>query len=406
MQSFLGSPWPAVHFCTIHFKHPCITHTKELRLPRTIIKCHYAYTLICTYMCFFKDQMLSFFAVFEQYQKSRTQFVQTVAELATRPQNIEILQNAGVMSLLRPLLLDIVPTIQQTAALALGRLANYNDDLAEAVVNGDILPQLVYSLAEQNVSWLYFAQAEALKILQNIFWPTYDQKRVLWISDMMQFCYPLVPCNLLWLFVSYLTQPWRVKQCLNYLTYMLMDPSLSAADDWHFLIFLLQSRDSFFFWGGGVLSWAITITVQMCCHSVYIACQWNTPLYFRTTRTNTVPVFSLGGDTVISMHSLGPWHSSLHMVSWGIIVMVPQGTMYSIILQCACLHISQPLLFVTITEVLQEGSCICVACRGQALASAGSVCGGLWGPGCTGHLPGRVWSWSEGVCSLGSGLHC
>ena len=60
------------------------------------------------------------------------------------------------MHLLRPLLLDVVPTIQQTAALALGRLANYNDDLAEAVVKGDILPQLVYSLAEQNVrmnSW-------------------------------------------------------------------------------------------------------------------------------------------------------------------------------------------------------------------------------------------------------------
>lgn len=92
------------------------------------------------------------FSVFEQYQKARTQFVQTVAELASRPQNIETLQNAGVMSLLRPLLLDIVPTIQQTAALALGRLANYNDDLAEAVVKGDILPQLVYSLAEQNVS--------------------------------------------------------------------------------------------------------------------------------------------------------------------------------------------------------------------------------------------------------------
>ena len=39
---------------------------------------------------------------------------------------------------------------EQTAALALGRLANYNDDLAEAVVKSDILPQLVYSLAEQN----------------------------------------------------------------------------------------------------------------------------------------------------------------------------------------------------------------------------------------------------------------
>ncbi len=59
----------------------------------------------------------------------------------------------GVMQLLRPLLLDVVPTVQQTAALALGRLANYNDDLAEAVVKGDILPQLVYSLAEQNVSF-------------------------------------------------------------------------------------------------------------------------------------------------------------------------------------------------------------------------------------------------------------
>ena len=89
--------------------------------------------------------------MFEQYQKARYNFVQTVAELASRSQNIEPLQNAGVMPLLRPLLLDIVPNIQQTAAVALGRLANYNDDLAEAVVKGDILPQLVYSLAEQNV---------------------------------------------------------------------------------------------------------------------------------------------------------------------------------------------------------------------------------------------------------------
>jgi len=80
------------------------------------------------------------------------QFVQTIAEQSSRPQNIEILQNAGVMSLLRSLLLDTVPSIQQTAALALGRLANYNDNLAEAVVKGDILPQLVYSLSEQNVS--------------------------------------------------------------------------------------------------------------------------------------------------------------------------------------------------------------------------------------------------------------
>jgi hypothetical protein len=37
-------------------------------------------------------------------------------------------------------------SIQQSAALALGRLANYNDELAEAVVSNEILPQLVRAL--------------------------------------------------------------------------------------------------------------------------------------------------------------------------------------------------------------------------------------------------------------------
>ncbi|EGD76596.1 sperm associated antigen 6 [Salpingoeca rosetta] len=88
--------------------------------------------------------------VFENYQKARASFVQTVADLSSRPQNVEALREAGVMALLRPLLIDTVPTIQQTAALALGRLANHSDELAAAVVHDDILPQLVYSLAEQN----------------------------------------------------------------------------------------------------------------------------------------------------------------------------------------------------------------------------------------------------------------
>ncbi|KAM6162729.1 sperm-associated antigen 6-like [Erethizon dorsatum] len=86
----------------------------------------------------------------EEYQKARLRFVQTVAEQATRPQNIQTLQNAGVLSLLRPLVIDVVPTIQHTAALALGRLASYSDDIAEAIVKEDILPQLVYSMAERN----------------------------------------------------------------------------------------------------------------------------------------------------------------------------------------------------------------------------------------------------------------
>lgn len=58
----------------------------------------------------------------------------------------------GVQSLLRPLLMDSVPAIQQSAALALGRLANYSEALAEQVVLNEVLPQLVFSLAEKNVS--------------------------------------------------------------------------------------------------------------------------------------------------------------------------------------------------------------------------------------------------------------
>ena len=45
---------------------------------------------------------------FEEYQKARVKFVQAIAEAATRPQNIEVMNNAGVMQLLRPLLLDNV----------------------------------------------------------------------------------------------------------------------------------------------------------------------------------------------------------------------------------------------------------------------------------------------------------
>lgn len=40
-------------------------------------------------------KMCGFFLVFEQYQKARTQFVQTVADLASKPQNIGTLQDAG-----------------------------------------------------------------------------------------------------------------------------------------------------------------------------------------------------------------------------------------------------------------------------------------------------------------------
>lgn len=87
--------------------------------------------------------------VFENYQKARTLFVQTVSDLANKPQNVDVLQSKGVLVMLKNLLADPTSTIQYNAALALGRLANTNETVAREVVEADILPQLVLSLADQ-----------------------------------------------------------------------------------------------------------------------------------------------------------------------------------------------------------------------------------------------------------------
>ena len=57
---------------------------------------------------------------FEEYKRSRKTFVQKIASIASRLQNIESLHSAGVMALLRPLFLGSTPSIQQSAALAIG----------------------------------------------------------------------------------------------------------------------------------------------------------------------------------------------------------------------------------------------------------------------------------------------
>jgi len=55
------------------------------------------------------------------------------------------------MPLLRPLLLDKVPSIQHSTALALGRLANTSKEIAEEIISANIIPQLIDSLGEKNV---------------------------------------------------------------------------------------------------------------------------------------------------------------------------------------------------------------------------------------------------------------
>ena len=89
-------------------------------------------------------------AHFETYQKARQDFAQGLAELAQHPQNIDTIKALGGVQLCRALLTDNVASVQHAAATALGRIANFSEEMAELVVANDVLPQLVYSIAEQN----------------------------------------------------------------------------------------------------------------------------------------------------------------------------------------------------------------------------------------------------------------
>ncbi|XP_076627734.1 sperm-associated antigen 6 [Colletes latitarsis] len=92
----------------------------------------------------------SILQVFDQYQKARLFFVQSVADFASRPNNVECLEAAGALDLLCPLLTDLVPSIRYMAAVALGKIANNNYRLAQTIIRKDILPQLLKNIDKQN----------------------------------------------------------------------------------------------------------------------------------------------------------------------------------------------------------------------------------------------------------------
>ncbi|XP_043599003.1 sperm-associated antigen 6-like isoform X3 [Bombus pyrosoma] len=106
----------------------------------------------------------SILQVFDQYQKARLFFVQSIADFASKPNTIDCLEAAGVLDLLCPLLTDPVPSIQHTAAVALGKLANNSIKLAQAVVRMGILPQLLKNIDKQNK----FYKKAALFVLRAI----------------------------------------------------------------------------------------------------------------------------------------------------------------------------------------------------------------------------------------------
>ena len=92
---------------------------------------------------------------FEEYQRSRIIFVQTVAALAGGKdnRNVELLKRLDAIRLLGPLLTDPVISIKQYAALAIGTLAGADEEIASQVVNDDnghILNLILKSLETSN----------------------------------------------------------------------------------------------------------------------------------------------------------------------------------------------------------------------------------------------------------------
>ena len=83
---------------------------------------------------------------FETFARARLEFVRNIASLSERPEYLESLLDEDAFGMLRGLLHDKVPTVQQTAALAVGRMAGFSTELSEELVKSGILEQLTASM--------------------------------------------------------------------------------------------------------------------------------------------------------------------------------------------------------------------------------------------------------------------
>lgn len=124
---------------------------------------------------------------FEKFQKARLAYVTDIADMASKPHYLESLLEEGAVTELKKLLHDRVsgglaqagpagralapahsqhrlntptistppsqlPTVQQLAAMALGRLASYSTELATELVTSDVLSELTTSMAREGVA--------------------------------------------------------------------------------------------------------------------------------------------------------------------------------------------------------------------------------------------------------------
>ena len=63
---------------------------------------------------------------FEELEKCKIKFAQQLADFAAKPQNIGNFYSLGALKQLRSLVIDPTVSVQNSAALALGRIANHS----------------------------------------------------------------------------------------------------------------------------------------------------------------------------------------------------------------------------------------------------------------------------------------
>ncbi|KAL5963040.1 Sperm-associated antigen 6 [Taenia solium] len=87
-----------------------------------------------------------------------------MSDLANRPNNISNLLKYDVISCLGPLLNDAVPTIQQVAAIVIGKIASSSKKSAELVIESNMVPTMLKSSGMEH----RFYKRSALVALQSI----------------------------------------------------------------------------------------------------------------------------------------------------------------------------------------------------------------------------------------------
>lgn len=60
--------------------------------------------------------------------------------------------------MLKPLLHDPLPTIQQVAANTIGKLASYSESVSQQIVSVDILSTLINSHGMEHVTYIIYCQ--------------------------------------------------------------------------------------------------------------------------------------------------------------------------------------------------------------------------------------------------------